>query len=296
MVSTPEQEKRFEEGKGFIAALDQSGGSTPRALRQYGIEETEYDTEDEMFDLIHEARSRIIASPSMGGDRILGAVLFEGTLQRDVDGKPVAEYLWEGKQILPFLKIDKGLEEEADDVQLMKPIPGLKDTLAQAAKKGVFGTKERSVIHSANKEGIQKIVDQQFQVGQEVLDAGLMPILEPEVSINAPDKAEAEDLLKAALLEALGKLGDQKVALKLTIPTKEGLYTELVEHPNVSRVVALSGGHSRDKANELLALNPGLIASFSRALLEGLTAQQSEEEFDKTLDESIESIFQASIA
>lgn len=295
-MTTPDQDQRFEEGQGFIAALDQSGGSTPRALLQYGIEESEYDSEEEMFDLIHEARSRIIASPSMDGDRILGAILFEGTLQREVDGQPVAEYLWEGKKILPFLKIDKGLEDEADGVQMMKPMPGLKEMLADAAAKGVFGTKERSVIHSANKEGIQKVVDQQFEVAQEVLDAGLMPIVEPEVSIAAVDKAEAEGILKADLLEALNALGDQKVALKLTIPTKEGLYTELVEHPNVSRVVALSGGHSRDEANELLALNPGVIASFSRALLEGLSAQQNEEEFDKTLDESIESIYQASIA
>lgn len=294
-MATPEQVKRFEEGKGFIAALDQSGGSTPRALRQYGIEESEYDTEEEMFDLIHAARSRIIASPSVNGDRVLGAILFEGTLQRDTDGQPVAEYLWEGKQILPILKIDKGLEEASDGVQLMKPMPHLKETLADAAKKGVFGTKERSVIHSANKEGIQRVVDQQFEVAQEVLDAGLMPIVEPEVSIDAPDKAQAEVILKADLLEALSKLGDQKVALKLSIPTKEGFYAELVNNPNVSRVVALSGGHSRDEANELLALNPGVIASFSRALLEGLTAQQTEEEFDQTLDESIESIYQASI-
>lgn len=294
-MANKKQNERFETGEGFIAALDQSGGSTPRALAQYGVDESQWTNEDEMFDLIHEARSRIIASPSMDGDRVLGAILFEGTLDRDVDGTPVAEYLWEGKQILPFLKIDKGLEEEEDGVQLMKPIPGLKETLAAAAKKGVYGTKERSVIHSANKEGIKKVVDQQFEVAQDVLDAGLMPIVEPEVSILAPDKAEAEAILKVDLVEALDGLGDQKVALKLTIPTEEGFYTELVEHPNVSRVVALSGGHSRDEANELLAANPGVIASFSRALLEGLTAQQTDEEFDETLDGSIQTIYEASI-
>ncbi len=290
-----EKNQRFEEGEGFIAALDQSGGSTPKALRQYGIEDSEWETEDEMFDLIHQARSRIIASPSLDGDRILGAILFEGTLGRDVDGVPVAEYLWEKKKVLPFLKIDKGLAEEADGVQLMVPIPGLKETLEAAAERGVYGTKERSVIHAANPKGIQEIVDQQFEVAREVLDAGLMPIVEPEVSIVAPDKEEAEEILKADLIAALNGLGDEKVALKLTLPTKSGFYSDLVAHPNVSRVVALSGGYDREKANVLLAENPGVIASFSRALLEGLSAQQSEEDFDRTLDESIEGIYQASI-
>ncbi len=286
---------RFETGSGFIAALDQSGGSTPRALRQYGIDESQYSNDEEMFGLIHEARTRIITSPVFTSDRILGAILFEGTLERDIDGRPVVDYLWNEKGILPFLKIDRGLEAEEDGVQLMKPIPGLEETLERAAKQGVFGTKERSVIHSANPEGIKKIVKQQFELAEKVLDAGLVPIVEPEVDIKSADQAESDVLLKNDLLEALGKLGDRKVALKLSPPVKDGFYADLTAHPNVARVVALSGGYRRDEANELLARNPGLIASFSRALLEGLTAQQNDEEFNKTLDASIESIYQASM-
>lgn len=292
----PQQLARFESARGFIAALDQSGGSTPRALRQYGIDDSQYSSEEEMFDLIQEARARIITSPVFTSDRILAAILFEGTLDRQIDGRPVAEYLWSVKGTLPLLKIDKGLADERGGVQLMRDIPGLEETLARAAAQGVFGTKERSVIHAANPEGIAQVVDQQFEVGARVLAAGLVPILEPEVNIAAPDKQQAEELLKAALLRGLDGLGDEKVALKLSIPTVDGFYTDLIEHPKVARVVALSGGYSRDEANERLARNPGLIASFSRALLDGLTAQQSAEEYDRTLDASIESIYQASIA
>ncbi|MDF1489160.1 fructose bisphosphate aldolase [Tessaracoccus caeni] len=292
----PQQFARFESARGFIAALDQSGGSTPKALRQYGIDDSQYSSEEEMFDLIQEARARIITSPVFTSDRILAAILFEGTLDRQIDGRPVAEYLWSVKGTLPLLKIDKGLADERGGVQLMRDIPGLEETLARAAAQGVFGTKERSVIHAANPEGIAQVVDQQFEVGARVLAAGLVPILEPEVNIAAPDKQQAEELLKAALLRGLDGLGDEKVALKLSIPTVDGFYTDLIEHPKVARVVALSGGYSRDEANERLARNPGLIASFSRALLDGLTAQQSAEEYDRTLDASIESIYQASIA
>lgn len=292
----PQQLARFESARGFIAALDQSGGSTPKALRQYGIDDSQYSSEEEMFDLIQEARARIITSPVFTSDRILAAILFEGTLDRQIDGRPVAEYLWSVKGTLPLLKIDKGLADERGGVQLMRDIPGLEETLARAAAQGVFGTKERSVIHAANPEGIAQVVDQQFEVGARVLAAGLVPILEPEVNIAAPDKQQAEELLKAALLRGLDGLGDEKVALKLSIPTVDGFYSDLIEHPKVARVVALSGGYSRDEANERLARNPGLIASFSRALLDGLTAQQSAEEYDRTLDASIESIYQASIA
>lgn len=294
-MADPQQLARFESAPGFIAALDQSGGSTPKALRQYGVDDSQYSNEEEMFDLIQDARARIIASPVFTSERILAAILFEGTLERQIDGRPVAEYLWEVKGILPLLKIDKGLSDERDGVQLMRDIPGLDDTLARAAAQGVFGTKERSVIHAANSVGIAQVVDQQFEVGRRVLAAGLVPILEPEVSIAAPDKQEAEEGLKAALLRGLDALGDEKVAIKLTIPTVDGFYTDLIEHPKVARVVALSGGYERDEANERLARNPGLIASFSRALLDGLSAQQSAEEFDRTLDASIESIYRASI-
>lgn len=286
---------RFETGSGFIAALDQSGGSTPRALRQYGIDESQYSNDDEMFDLIHTARTRIITSPVFNSDRILGAILFEGTLERDIDGRSVVDYLWNEKGILPFLKIDRGLEQEEDGVQLMKPIPGLEKTLARAAEQGVFGTKERSVIHSANAEGIRRIVAQQFEIANKVLDAGLVPIVEPEVDIKAADRADCDVLLKKELLEALDKLGDRQVALKLTLPVQDGFYDDLMSHPNVARVVALSGGFSREEANRLLARNPRLVASFSRALLEGLNAEQDDEEFNRTLDASIESIYQASM-
>ena len=295
-MSDPQMLARFETGDGFIAALDQSGGSTPKALKSYGIDESAYSTDAEMYDLIQAARARIITSAAFTSDRILGAILFEATLDRQMDGEGVAAYLWQRKGIIPFVKIDKGLADQADDVQLMRDIPGLDELLAKAGGLGVFGTKERSVIHAANAAGIDAIVDQQFAVGRQVLDAGLMPILEPEVNINAADKVEAETLLKAAILSRLDGLGEEKIALKLSIPSVDGFYTELIEHPNVARVVALSGGYSRDEANERLARNPGLIASFSRALLDGLTAQQSDDEFDATLAATSESIYAASVA
>ena len=295
-MSDPQMLARFETGDGFIAALDQSGGSTPKALKSYGIDESAYSTDAEMYDLIQAARARIITSAAFTSDRILGAILFEATLDRQIDGEGVAAYLWQRKGIIPFVKIDKGLADQADDVQLMRDIPGLDELLTKAHGLGVFGTKERSVIHAANAAGIDAVVAQQFEVGRQVLDAGLMPVLEPEVSIGAPDKAEAESLLKAAILARLGGLGAQKVALKLSIPTVDGFYTDLIEHPNIARVVALSGGYSRDEANDRLARNPGLIASFSRALLDGLTAQQSDDEFDAALASASESIYAASVA
>lgn len=291
----PLQLDRFENDQGFIAALDQSGGSTPKALRQYGVNESQYSSEAEMFDIIHAARARIITSPVFTSDRILGAILFQGTLDREIDGRGAADYLWSVKGIVPFLKIDKGLAEETDGVQLMRDMPGLDEVLAHGVAQGAFGTKERSVIHAANPDGIASVVDQQFAIADQVLNAGLMPIVEPEVNINAPDKQDAETILKTALLTHLDRLGDRKVALKLTLPTIPGLYSDLVAHPNVARVVALSGGYEREEANRMLAANPGVIASFSRALLDGLTAQQSTEEFDRTLDASIEGIYRASL-
>lgn len=295
-MSDPQMLTRFENGKGFIAALDQSGGSTPKALKSYGIDESQYASEAEMYDLIQAARARIITSPAFTSEKILGAILFEATLDRQIDGEGVAAYLWQRKGIIPFVKIDKGLADEADGAQLMRDIPGLDELLARARGLGVFGTKERSVIHAANPVGINGVIVQQFELGRRVLDAGLMPILEPEVSIAAPDKAEAEELLKAGILARLDALGEQKVAFKLTIPTVDGFYTDLVEHPNVARVVALSGGYSRDEANERLARNPGLIASFSRALLDGLTAQQDAEQFDAMLAATSDAIYAASVA
>ncbi|WP_300345229.1 fructose bisphosphate aldolase [Nesterenkonia sp.] len=285
---------RFETGEGFIAALDQSGGSTPKALRLYGIEDSEYDSEEEMFRLIHQARTRIVTSPAFTGDRILGAILFEATLDGQIDGKGFAEYL-RSRGIIPFLKIDKGLEETQQDVQLMRPIPNLDQLLSRAREAGVFGTKERSVIHAAHQEGIAAVVQQQFELAREVLDAGLVPILEPEVSINAPDKQQAEEILKEEILNRLEDLGDEKVAVKITIPEIDNFYSDLIAHPKIARVVALSGGYTRQEANERLSRNHGLIASFSRALLDGLTAQQSDEEFNQTLDETIESIYRASL-
>lgn len=290
-------EKQTEkiQSDGFIAALDQSGGSTPKALRQYGVAESEYSGDDEMFDKVHEMRTRIITSPCFGGDRVMGAILFEGTMDREIGGKGSAAYLWEERNVVPFLKVDKGLADEADGVQLMKPIPGLDATLARAKEKGVFGTKMRSVIKVANEAGVKAIVDQQFEVGNQILAAGLMPILEPEIDINSPSKAEAEALLKANILEHLGKLpAGKQIMLKLTLPEQAGFYDDLVKHPGVLRVVALSGGYSREEANERLAANKGVVASFSRALAEGLSAQQSAEDFNATLNSSIESIFQAS--
>ncbi|MBN8747083.1 Fructose-bisphosphate aldolase class 1 [Xylophilus ampelinus] len=291
-----EQLDKVASGKGFIAALDQSGGSTPKALKLYGVEESAYTNEAEMFDLVHAMRARIVGSPAFTGERVLGAILFEMTMDRQFDGQDAAAYLWDKKQVVPFLKVDKGLADEADGVQLMKPMPGLDSLLARAVAKGVFGTKMRSVVNAANAKGIDAVVAQQFEVGKQILAAGLMPIIEPEVNIKATDKKEAEALLKAAILKQLDALGaDQTVMLKLSIPTVDGFYSELVQHPKVVRVVALSGGYSRDESNAMLAKNPGVIASFSRALTEGLSAQQSDAEFDAALDKAVESIYRASI-
>ena len=291
-----QQREKMQSGKGFIAALDQSGGSTPKALKLYGLDESAYKSEAEMFDLIHAMRSRIIKSKAFNGERILGAILFEMTMNRQIDGMGTAEYLWEKKGVVPFLKIDNGLADEVDDVQLLKPIPELADRLASAKKHGVFGTKMRSVINMANPVGIKKNVDQQFEIGKTILAADLMPIIEPEVNIKSPQKAEAEALLKSAILDNLDRLPTgQQVMLKFSIPTVANLYHDLVNHPKILRVVALSGGYSRHDANELLAKNTGVIASFSRALTEGLTAQQSEAEFDAALDIAIEGIYEASI-
>ncbi|MES2533427.1 MAG: fructose bisphosphate aldolase [Pseudomonadota bacterium] len=291
-----EQLSKVSTGKGFIAALDQSGGSTPKALKLYGVEASAYTNDSEMFDLVHAMRSRIVTSPAFDGKRVLGAILFEATMDRQIDGIDAAEYLWTRKQVVPFLKVDKGLADEADGVQLMKAMPELDALLKRAAAKGIFGTKMRSVVNAANEKGIAAVLDQQFAVGQQILAAGLMPILEPEVSIGAADKKEAEAILKDGFLKRLDALtGDAKVMLKLTLPTVEGFFGELVAHPKVVRVVALSGGYPRDEANVHLARNPGIIASFSRALTEGLSAQQSDAEFNGALDKAIESIYQASI-
>ena len=281
--------------KGFIAALDQSGGSTPKALKLYGIDPSAYSTDEEMFDMVHAMRTRIITSDVFSGERVLGAILFENTLDRDIEGMPSAKFLWEKKRVVPFLKVDKGLEDEANGVQLMKPIPTLDTLLAKAVAQDVFGTKMRSVVKLANHEGIKAIVEQQFEVGKQILAAGLVPIIEPEVDINSPEKAEAEALLKLEIMTQLNLLNEgQEVMLKLTLPTQDNFYKELVDHPKVIKVVALSGGYTRDEANAKLAENPGIIASFSRALTEGVSAQQSQEEFDSTLDAAIESIYQAS--
>lgn len=291
-----EQFEKMKSAKGFIAALDQSGGSTPKALRLYGIDEGSYSGDEQMFDLVHQMRSRIVTSPAFNGERILGAILFEMTMDREIEGRGAAEYLWEVKNVVPFLKVDKGLADAADGAQLMKPMPGLDALLGRAVDKGVFGTKMRSVIQLANQAGIDAVVDQQFEIGRQIIAAGLVPIIEPEVDINSPEKAAAEDLLKAALLDQLASLVDDEVVmLKLTLPTTDNLYAELVSHPRILRVVALSGGYSRAEANTLLARNKGVVASFSRALTEGLSAQQTEAEFNDTLDASIESIYQASI-
>ena len=290
-----EQLTRMREGKGFIAALDQSGGSTPKALRLYGVQESEYSGDEQMFDLIHAMRSRMVLSPAFNGDRVLGAILFEGTMDRSIEGLGSAEYLWQKKKVIPFLKVDKGLADEVDGVQVMKPMPDLDALCQRAVAHGVFGTKMRSVIKAANKKGIEAVVSQQFEVGKQIIKNGLVPIIEPEVDINIPDKGDAEVILKAAILSELDKLmADQPVMLKLTIPNVDNFYAELVKHPRVVRVVALSGGYTREDANAKLARNNGMIASFSRALTEGLSAQQSEAEFDRTLDESIAGIFAAS--
>jgi fructose-bisphosphate aldolase class I len=290
-----EQLQKMGEGVGFIAALDQSGGSTPKALKLYGISEDSWSGDEEMFDLIHDMRARIIKSPSFTGDRILGAILFEQTINRQIDGLETGDYLWSKKNIVPFLKIDKGIAEEEDGVQLLKPMPGLDELLERGVARNMFGTKERSVIKRADPKGIEAIAAQQFEVGNQVLRHGLVPILEPEIDIHAPDKAEAEQLLKRALLSGLDQVPEgQQVMFKLTPPEIDGFYTELVEHPKVLRVVALSGGYSREEANARLSRQPGVVASFSRALTEGLTAQQSDEEFDAALDKSVGSIFAAS--
>lgn len=288
---------RMKNGKGFIAALDQSGGSSPKALARYGIKEGSWKDEDEMFDLMHQMRTRMIKSPSFNQDRILAAILFEQTMDRMIDDLYTADYLWEKEGVVPILKVDKGLEPEKNGVQLMKPIPNLDETLEHAKERHIFGTKMRSVIKEANPEGIEAIVKQQFELGKQIADAGLVPILEPEVDIHIPDKEKAEELLLADIEKELKKLPeDTKFMFKLSIPTKPGFYSELMKDPRVVRVVALSGGYSRDEANKLLAQNPGLIASFSRALSEGLNVAQTDEEFDKTLADSIESIYEASIA
>jgi len=290
-----EQLARMRSGDGFIAALDQSGGSTPKALRLYGIEENEYSGDAQMFDLIHGMRSRMVTSPSFGGNRVLGAILFEGTMDRDIEGQGSADYLWKTKGVIPFLKIDKGLADDADGVQLMKPMPELDALLTKGVSKGIFGTKMRSVIKEANKAGIDAVVAQQFAVGRQILAAGLVPIIEPEVDINSATKKEAEVLLKAALLAELNaQPADQPVMLKLTLPEVDDFYQELVKHPSMLRVVALSGGYSREESNQRLSRNHGVIASFSRALTEGLSAKQSEAEFNATLDSTIQGIFDAS--
>ena len=292
-----EQLTRMRDGKGFIAALDQSGGSTPKALRLYGIEENEYSGDEEMFNLIHQMRSRMMTSPVFNGERVLGAILFEGTMEREVEGLGAAEYLWKKKQVIPFLKIDKGLADEVDGCQIMKPNPDLDALLARATAKGIFGTKMRSVIKEANEKGIKAVVAQQFEVGRQILRAGLVPIIEPEVDINSSTKGEAEVILKAALLEELNKQpADQPVMLKLTLPNVDNFYAELVSHPSVLRVVALSGGYTREDSNKKLAANNGVIASFSRALTEGLSAKQSDADFNATLDSAIAGIYAASIA
>jgi fructose-bisphosphate aldolase class I len=294
-MTDQQQAERMRSGKGFIAALDQSGGSTPKALRLYGIDEGSYSSDAQMFDLIHQMRSRIITSPVFGGDRILAAILFEQTMDREISGKPSANFLWADKGVVPLLKIDKGLADADDDVQLMKPIAGLDDLLARAVQNGIFGTKERSVIGGPNAAGIAAIVDQQFDLAHRVLAHGLIPILEPEVTITIPDKARAEDLLRDVIAEQLDNVpADQQVMLKLSLPTVADHYAPLIEHPKVMRVVALSGGYSRDEADALLAQNTGLIASFSRALTEGLLVEQSDTEFDATLDQAIQSIYEAS--
>jgi fructose-bisphosphate aldolase class I len=290
-----DQMKKVRTADGFIAALDQSGGSTPKALKLYGIGEDAYSNDEEMFGIVHDMRKRIVKSPAFGGDRILGAILFENTLDREIDGKNSARYLWEEKNVVPFLKVDKGLAAEQDGVQLMKPIPNLGELLQKAKAQNVFGTKMRSVIKSANRTGIKKVVEQQFEIGKQIAAAGLVPIIEPEIDINAPDKAQAEAILRDELLAQLDKLGpNEKVMFKLTLPEQPNFYKALQNHPNMIRVVALSGGYSRDEANRRLAQNNGMIASFSRALTQGLTAQQSDAEFDSALGESIQSIFDAS--
>lgn len=292
-----DQLHKMENAAGFIAALDQSGGSTPRALKAYGLDESAYADEAEMFDLIHQMRSRIMTSPAFTGERILGAILFEMTMEREVGGKGAAEYLWQDKNIVPFVKVDKGLADEVDGVRLMKPMPDLDSLLDRAQAHGVFGTKMRSVVLRADEAGIAANVAQQFEVGRRILDAGLVPIIEPEVDIHSPEKADAEALVTTAITEQLDRLGDgHRVMLKLTLPEQDDLYAGLVAHPRVLRVVALSGGYSLQEANARLTRQHGVAASFSRALTEGLSADQSDEEFDAALDGAIEGIYRASLS
>ena len=291
-----QQARKIRTQPGFIAALDQSGGSTPKALAAYGVPATAFKNDDEMFTLVHQMRTRIMTSPGFSGDRILAAILFEGTMDREVEGRPTADYLWDAKRVVPFLKIDKGLADARDGVQLMKPMPGLAALLERANAKRIFGTKMRSVIQRSDAAGIRAVVAQQFEVAAQILAAGLMPIVEPEVDIHCPDKAQAEALLKAALQQALAALSaGQQVMLKLTLPSQDDFYAELVHDPRVLKVVALSGGYSRAEGNARLARNHGVVASFSRALVEGLSAQQADAAFDAELDDAIQSIYEASL-
>jgi fructose-bisphosphate aldolase class I len=294
-VSFDQQLDKVKTKPGFIAALDQSGGSTPKALGLYGVTEDAWSNDDEMFAVVHEMRTRIITSPAFNGDRILGAILFENTMDREVDGQPTARYLWNEKNVVPFLKVDKGLADVENGAQVMNPMPGLADLLEKARANGIFGTKMRSVIKEANAAGIDAVVKQQFEIGRQIVAAGLVPIIEPEVDINCPEKAAAEDMLHAGILEELNSLGaEELVMLKLTLPEQDNLYADCIAHPNVVRVVALSGGYSREEANDRLSRQNGMVASFSRALSEGLTAQQSDDEFNAMIDASIASIFEAS--
>lgn len=296
-MSKEQQIKQISSGNGFIAALDQSGGSTPKALKLYGVEENAYGNEDEMFGLIHDMRARIVNSPAFTGKQIIGAILFERTMDGDIGGKPSATYLWENRQVVPFLKVDKGLADEADGVCVMKDMPDLDALLEKAVSKGIFGTKMRSVINAASPSGIAAVVDQQFQIGKQILGHGLVPIIEPEVTISIADKSEAEHILLAEISKQLDALSeDQNVMLKLTLPEAENTYKPLVDHPRVMRVVALSGGYSRDEANTRLSKNTGIIASFSRALTEGLSAQQDDSAFDETLAKTVSTIYDASVA
>ena len=295
MSNFEKQLKKVKTAPGFIAALDQSGGSTPKALGLYGVSSDAWSNDEEMFDVVHQMRTRIITSPSFGGDRILGAILFENTMDRQIEGQPTASYLWNVKNVAPFLKVDKGLADEVDGAQVMKPITNLAELLKKANANGMFGTKMRSVIKQANAAGVKAVVDQQFEIAKQIIAAGLVPIIEPEVDIHCPDKAAAEDLLHAAIKKQLDALGaDELVMLKLTLPEKDNLYADFIAHPNVVRVVALSGGYSRDEANARLTRNKGMVASFSRALSEGLSAKQTKKEFDAMLDASIGAIAAAS--
>jgi len=294
-VSTQEQLEKIRNAPGFIAALDQSGGSTPKALGLYGVTPDAWSNDEEMFDVVHQMRTRIMTSPAFNGDRILGAILFENTMDREVEGQPTAHYLWNVKKVVPFLKVDKGLAGEVDGGQVMNPNPGLDDLLKKGKAAGIFGTKMRSVIKQANPAGIKAVVDQQFEVGRQIVAAGLVPIIEPEVDIHCPDKAAAEQMLHDAIMEHLDGLADDEIVmLKLTLPEQDNLYADCIAHPNVARVVALSGGYSREEANDRLSRQHGMVASFSRALAEGLTVQQSDDEFNATLDASIASIAAAS--